>query len=52
LEDLFYEIDKDGNGYISFNEFLELMNKLNLTKGIGESEFKMIFDFLDKEHLE
>jgi Ca2+-binding EF-hand superfamily protein len=44
IKHLFYSYDKDGNGYLDFDEFSDLMKSCG---GIDKSNYKFIFNLVD-----
>lgn len=47
VEDMIAEIDKDGNGEIEFEEFISVMEKVNLEKDPEENEIYKAFQQFD-----
>mmetsp|Transcript_3328 Transcript_3328/g.5176 ORF Transcript_3328/g.5176 Transcript_3328/m.5176 type:complete len:152 (+) Transcript_3328:77-532(+) len=48
LKDMMLQVDTDGNGVISFNEFVDMMRKCELSTDF-EQEIREAFEFFDKD---
>jgi len=49
LKDLIHDLDSDGSGLVSSDEFIELMRKRLLVSPVGNADIRSSFDLLDKD---